>query len=357
MKKIFYSTILCAAAFSTNAQQINLSWENITYSGTEFSFDIVMSPGTGYSSIATPMDAANLRFYISNGATESEVSTVTVSGVPAGYLGGGTDAGAPATMPDGVDYFEVTVLRGPGTADLLTAGSNVTIASVTVMLDGDVEDAATLALLPPLPDGETSGPYSFWSYGESLAGEFNGEYEVPLPVEFISFTAKKANAQSLLNWATAKELNNIGFDVERSADGKQFSKIGYVATKTTDGYSSAKLEYSFTDAKPLNGVNYYRLKQQDIDGKFAYSTIASVTFGTEQAINMYPNPTENHLTVAGINAGNVLRVIDVNGKIVSELTARSAIETFNLSNLASGIYSMQVLSDGAVIKTTQISKK
>ncbi|NJN78400.1 MAG: hypothetical protein HC803_08785 [Saprospiraceae bacterium] len=81
-----------------------------------------------------------------------------------------------------------------------------------------------------------------------------------LPIELTSFTAKKQENTTQLNWTTSTEENNDFFTIEKSLDGINFEAIG---TKAGAGNSLEVREYNFTDAKPANGKNYYRLKQTD----------------------------------------------------------------------------------------------
>lgn len=98
---------------------------------------------------------------------------------------------------------------------------------------------------------------------------------IPVPVKLSSFTAEKVNTTTLLQWSTATEINSKNFEVQRSADGKEFKTIGVVQAK---GNSTNQTNYSFTDAVPINGINYYRLKQVDVNGKFEYTNIIQVNF-------------------------------------------------------------------------------
>ncbi|MBA3972221.1 MAG: hypothetical protein H0X46_08780, partial [Bacteroidetes bacterium] len=109
----------------------------------------------------------------------------------------------------------------------------------------------------------------------------------PLPIELLSFTGYSASNGNQLTWSTATEINNDYFDIERSSNGADFSKIG---TLDGNGNSITTIVYNFTDATPLTGINYYRLKQVDYNGSFSYSNMISIN-GTffENPIQVYPN--------------------------------------------------------------------
>ena len=98
-----------------------------------------------------------------------------------------------------------------------------------------------------------------------------------LPVQLISFdiiaTKENENLKVLCNWATASEINNNYFSVERSKDGEHFENIGMVKGA---GNTNTTILYNFTDETPLTGTSYYRLKQTDFDGKYSYSKIKAI---------------------------------------------------------------------------------
>jgi len=112
-------------------------------------------------------------------------------------------------------------------------------------------------------------------------GDFDGEtvYEPmydPLPVELLSFEGSVCDHGVELKWVTATETNNMGFEIQRQNNqSQQWEVIGWV-----DGHYNHNgiLNYSFTDNNPEPGVNYYRLKQMDYDGKYEYLGPLSVVF-------------------------------------------------------------------------------
>ena len=104
-----------------------------------------------------------------------------------------------------------------------------------------------------------------------------------LPITLMYFNAHAINNIVNLSWATASEINNDYFTIERSEDGKNFENL---LQKKGAGNSTAKLYYSAADENPFLGTAYYRLKQTDYDGRFTYSTIKSVRY---KSINKSPN--------------------------------------------------------------------
>ena len=104
-----------------------------------------------------------------------------------------------------------------------------------------------------------------------------------LPVTLVSFSATNAGRKNLLEWETASEINNDKFIIERSVGGQDFKNIGFVYGQ---GNSNVLMHYSFTDTNPLQGINYYRLKQVDFDGKYTYSQIISATSNPAGSANL-----------------------------------------------------------------------
>lgn len=124
-----------------------------------------------------------------------------------------------------------------------------------------------------------------------------GDKGLPLPVSLMSFSAKRQQQTTLLNWSTASEKNNDGFSIETSHNGVSFQTIGFV--KSLAGNSQTVQNYSFVDrANRPAGVQYYRLQQVDLDGKAGYSPVQTVVVqaGGLQ-MSAYPNPFHGTLTV------------------------------------------------------------
>ncbi len=176
-----------------------------------------------------------------------------------------------------------------------------------------------------------------------------------LPVELTTFTAHKGGDKVELNWETATEVNNYGFDIVRNkypdfSNGKkqsvsQWEKIGFVKG---NGNSNSLKEYSYTDGTPPNGLVMYRLKQIDNNGGFKYSNIITINLTPSrfELFQNYPNPFNPTTTIqyAIPKAEHVtLKVYDELGKEVSTLVnenkeAGQYRVNFNGSNFASGIY-------------------
>ena len=158
-----------------------------------------------------------------------------------------------------------------------------------------------------------------------------------LPVELLDFTGKNREGGNLLTWATASEVNNKGFQVER-LNGNDWQNIGF---KTANNKAS---NYQFTDNTPLS-ISSYRLRQIDNDGTETLSKIITIqNKGTKGKLAVYPNPVANVLTVEldsplwGLGAGN-FQILNLLGQQV--LTGKTA-QRIDVSALPQGSYVLKV---------------
>lgn len=164
----------------------------------------------------------------------------------------------------------------------------------------------------------------------------DGDATNPLPVTLVSFTGQADEHIVSLTWRTTDEKNNAGFDIEKSTDGRTFQKIGFV-----DGGEDSKslTSYHFEDLNPTS-INYYRLKQLDLDGSFAYSRIISVKSRLSSVI-IYPNPAKTEFFVRNIANSTELAIFDNSGKLAFKSLV-SPSTPINLNTLPSGIYNVVV---------------
>lgn len=170
-----------------------------------------------------------------------------------------------------------------------------------------------------------------------------------LPVSLISFTGQQVNAAVKLTWTTAQESNSKEFIVERSTDGRTYAAIGKVAAAGNTNYATT---YSFTDAQPAYGVNYYRLQQVDIDGKTTASNIVRIKTDKSGGFIAGPNPARSTLTIYRQGSTEAARVelLDVNGKLMNRLIIGATTYTtpLNVSGLSKGIYLLKFTTSNGI---------
>jgi len=171
----------------------------------------------------------------------------------------------------------------------------------------------------------------------------------PLPVTMLEFSGSANGNYNMLNWSTASEINNSGFEVQRSVDGNEFASIGFVAGA---GNSTSVNEYSFKDTDVGNGVLYYRLKQIDNDGVFEYSHVIALQNKSESPFDirsLYPNPFNKEIGILFSRTSEEpisVKIFDANGKLaINETYPASTNNIFvNTESLPSGIYFLSVES-------------
>lgn len=166
-----------------------------------------------------------------------------------------------------------------------------------------------------------------------------------LPLKMGEFTAAKKPTGINLSWETLSEQNTAYFDVERSANGTDFTTIGKVTAK---GNSVNKQNYSYTDISPVPGVNYYRLKLEDIDNSYTYSrTIAVKNSSQLVSVELFPNPVSSTLQVQlpskQKETVNIF-IADAAGKIIyskqMQLSEGNNATSIPVLHLANGMYQL-----------------
>ncbi len=169
-----------------------------------------------------------------------------------------------------------------------------------------------------------------------------------IPVELIDFTVRVSAASIELNWLTASEINNKGFQVERSENGADFYAIDFVKTK---GNSNGLTAYKLVDKTAYLSVNYYyRLKQIDTNGKEKLSKIISIKTTNKNTFSFSPNPANTALIINSQNEKSVFRVYDVLGKLVltTVVADNNRAFTMDISALNSGNYILEMTTINGV---------
>ncbi len=229
--------------------------------------------------------------------------------------------------------------------------------------------------IKPTDNVQATTRYTFsLGYGSSSSGPFTAfgnSYptfltDAAVPVELTSFTAKAKGKGVILNWKTATEVNNYGFDVERASsplstssgndNSSSVKSSGWVKIGFTPGHgnSNSPKVYSFNDSDPPNGKVEYRLKQIDTDGRFEYSDVVVVEFEKVKELLLgqnFPNPFNPSTTIKYTIPSNVkgeisnvkITIFDILGREVKTLVNKQQQSgnyevVFNASHLPSGTY-------------------
>jgi hypothetical protein len=223
-----------------------------------------------------------------------------------------------------------------------TASMNISLFAFVVSSTAFFSDVT-------VPGNRTGGNPGFDPDFGSLSGGPYHSSNYPLPVELASFSANVKSGYVELSWLTATELNNYGFEIERSIDKTNWQKLDFIAGYGTS--NSPKL-YSYIDRKPFNGVSYYRLKQIDNDGSSHYSREVEVELTTVLHFKLeqnHPNPFNPSTKISWqspISGHQSLKVFDLIGNeittLVNEFREAGSYEIeFNAAQypgLSSGMY-------------------
>ena len=192
-----------------------------------------------------------------------------------------------------------------------------------------------------------------------LAGQNNHNLDfgfrgIGLPLDLLTFTGKKEIGGNELKWSTVDEIDTDRFEVENSLNGTTFSAIANIATKGNN--SSLTNNYNYLHKNPAEGINYYRLKMIDIDGKYKYSPVITIKNTSEREISIvtYPNPVSNEVQITipaeWQNKKLMYEIYSANGKLIRKIETASSkqTETMNLSSQSPGFYIVRVNFEGQI---------
>jgi hypothetical protein len=204
--------------------------------------------------------------------------------------------------------------------------------SATAVYTGNLDDI--IAYGRALSSTEVGNLYTYYS-------------ATPLPLKWLSFTGQVSGDKVDLQWQTADVVNNDHFEIERSTDGNSYNAIGSLPNKTDQPNSSGGGSYHFTDNAPLKGVDLYRIRQVDIDGKYSFSTTVAVTvMPPAQGLYLQTNPVRNVVTLVNPQQKMIrsLQVVDASGRVLATITCNSSnsLISENAGGLNPGYYFLRV---------------
>jgi hypothetical protein len=252
------------------------------------------------------------------------------------------------TRTTGTDNLRVTLFWENGTISKINDLNNLVVARfngntwVNETQSGGVTGNTTTGTIT----SQVISSFSPFSFGALTTTN-------PLPIELLTFNVFKNQHHGVdINWSTASETGNDHFTIERTADGDSFEKIADVKG---GGNSAEILQYGITDASPLDGISYYRLKQTDYDGRYSYSKLISIDFIPHSVVQVYPNPVylaeTTMLTLDGVPGGTdvMVRISTIQGNVIYAKNSinQSKVDIYlpDLEVLAAGIYFVEI-ADG-----------
>jgi hypothetical protein len=237
-----------------------------------------------------------------------------------------SDYGLPG-LPDPANLNVLLTRSAPGGNFSVVPGASATVVGDRVLF---TVDASLL---------QTNRYYTLGTFNALL-----------LPIELLSFRAIPVGLRVDLSWATATEINNAYFTVERSMDTEVWEAV---ATLTGAGNSQSLLNYYTADNSPLPRTSYYRLRQTDFDGATTLSDIVPVHFeGEVGTLNVFPNPAQDLVTVIyDAEDGNaVLNIFNDLGQMMTlPVRMNEGRSEFDVSTLPTGAYVVMLTTNGTVI--------
>lgn len=180
-----------------------------------------------------------------------------------------------------------------------------------------------------------------------------------LPVTLQNFSGHRDGRNNQLQWTTVTEVNNRGFELQRSADGINFSTIGFIQSQAADGNSNNLIHYEYADNTLSGNKQYYRLYQLDTDGRGKYSSVIVIDGNKPTEVRLdavFPNPvntsTLNLQLTSPDRQSLAIRLYDMSGKIILQksisVEAGSNTIPVDVSQLANSFYLVKITDDQGI---------
>ena len=189
---------------------------------------------------------------------------------------------------------------------------------------------------------------------EGLSNPYNGLitfYTALLPVTLLDFTGRYADNDITLNWSTEAEIDTKYFTIEKSADQYSFMPLADINALG----NAQKHVYRYTDRSSLNGINYYRLKMADADGRYTYSKIIAVAAAVKKTFTIFPNPIKDALFIrlTTMRTPTEIFISDAKETVIKQVQLRAgAVETsIIIASLPAGVYAVTIQNSNQ--KSTQ----
>jgi hypothetical protein len=147
-----------------------------------------------------------------------------------------------------------------------------------------------------------------------------------------------------LQWSVAEQQGIESYIVERSNNGSEFTSIGTVTANNLQQYN-----YSFTDASPLKGKNYYRLKMME-PGRYSYSHVVTISGNGKAGLQVYPVPAKDVITVER-NTSDITEatITDMQGKVLMRVRLTQSRQEIDIASLAKGMYVLKAGNETVTI--------
>lgn len=188
--------------------------------------------------------------------------------------------------------------------------------------------------------------------GPTFANASSGGFQYSvLPVKFLGFNVARKNNDATIQWSTSEEINASGYEVERSFDANNWSKIAYMVASKSSNINN----YSYTDKNAVTKPVYYRIKQVDVDGKFTYTAIKSITVDYNSQVSVAAIQNKVVLQFPQeIKTGVFVRIVSLGGQVISEQRIEQAFGQIILRTNVKGNYIVSVSNGNDVNVARQV---
>ncbi|RAJ95753.1 putative secreted protein (Por secretion system target) [Larkinella arboricola] len=268
-----------------------------------------------------------------------------------------TSATAPLSLSvvanDGAGSFPLD----PASVRLVDPASGSDVTSVTIAGEGTYSVNTTTGVVTFSPASEFTASTVTYTINDTQGGK-SGPATLTvslcsLPVRLVSFTARGVEQAITTNWKTSEEINFDHFELERTLDPRSgFEFLASLAPKP----DVMKGDYSYLDktVQP-NTYYYYRLKMVDRDGRYEYSKVQSARWELIGTLKIFPNPVATNLTVTCAEPIASFRLTNSSGKkVLSQAELNTAQLTFSVTNLATGLYDLQITTRTGVSESRKV---
>lgn len=307
----------------------------------------------GFEGVISWSPSSNVAAGTIVGRNEIEAEWATISG-DFNLAGGGDQILAYTGSSTSPTFLAAINNSGPSGEWQSDATSSNTSAIPTGLVNGENAVAITHIDNAKYQNGDLSGTAeeirvalndsNNWDGHNSNVQTYTGT--IILPVDLAHFTVTARDKTAHLTWATASEVDNDYFLVEKSLDGKSFEAIGKVAGH---GTTTREQQYSYEDHE-LYPMNYYRLKQVDYDGAHEYSKVITLEKSIGEDVHIINRTVRQSLQIDNGLTGQVTyTVLDLNGRTLSTGTLAPALNDIDVSSVPSGLFIVSIASAGQVI--------
>jgi Secretion system C-terminal sorting domain len=171
--------------------------------------------------------------------------------------------------------------------------------------------------------------------------------DVLLPVNLEDLGANQLGKDNIINWTTVSETNSKAFHIEQSSNGSNWRNIGSVQAAGTTAY---KTTYRFADNNP-SAISYYRLRQEDLNGKITYSKIVKVKRSENVSVYITPNPAQQNIaiTLNKSSSNNTVTITDIVGRVMLTSKFNGYKVSLPITKLTKGIYAVTIVTENGTI--------